>query len=119
MLLDSQHQHTALFYDDDGKEKTKTCMYTQHQWVYPDAYHPNINRICASGIHYFNHWLAAYMYESSTDDEMCSYFCVFFGDDGIVLYLRRSNFPSHDPGYIKEQLKKEFNIVNIVCLKDC
>lgn len=42
----------------------KPILYIVNQWIKPDGYERNKNVICAQGIHFFNHWLAAYCYES-------------------------------------------------------
>ena len=40
----------------------KTAIYKLGTWTFAHAFNTDVNMVCASGIHYFNHWLPAYFW---------------------------------------------------------
>lgn len=46
-----------------------TITYVKNQWIQPDGFGIDKDVVCDHGIHYFNHWFAAYFYVCSNDND--------------------------------------------------
>jgi hypothetical protein len=67
-------------------------LYIINQWVMsPNGYERNQNVICAQGIHFFNHWLAAYCYESAY-----FYGSIAFDESGKILVIWYQHRPLYE-----------------------
>jgi len=68
-------------------------LYVANAFVVPDGFDRNVHTICGRGIHYFNHWIAAYFYDC---------FCyrpksVEFSEDGQVRAFYEYNYRIGQP----------------------
>ena len=81
----------------------------------PNQYDSNKDKICSSGIHYFNHWLAAYYY--SSHNWCCDAFQIEFKDNGKIARIQypyhRPNDPMHAKLISLNALEERFGIPNI------
>jgi hypothetical protein len=76
-----KYQHYFRSYNKWDDEYCVPITYIINTFVVPDGFDTHVETICGQGIHYFNHWLAAYFYER------CRYVekSVEFSEDGKVL----------------------------------
>jgi len=61
--------------------------YISNAFVVPDGFDMDLETVCGQGIHYFNHWIAAYFYERCC----CMTNSVEFSEDGKILYFYERN----------------------------
>jgi len=56
-----------------------------------NSFDPNVNEVCSTGIHYFNHWLAAYYYDSSSSYWRIDPFYISFSNNGKIRRINRQS----------------------------
>jgi len=88
----------------------KPCWYKKNEWVLPDEWNDKTQAMCASGIHFFNHWIPAYYYgttKPSGDVDIC------FSEtgSGAIFWVRDAkNFYSST---IADKMEKYFGITDV------
>ena len=90
----------------------KACWYNKNQWSVPDMWDSNIQDVCTAGIHYFNHWLAAYYYGhiycmSGVD------VCFSESGSGAILEVRDKSVWYYSHGFIAYLMNTHFGITDI------
>ena len=90
----------------------KSCWYNKNQWCLPDMWDSDIQDVCTGGIHYFNHWLAAYYYGYTMSGVNV---CVCFSESGsgAISEVRDKLVWYYSYGCIADVMNRHFGITDI------
>jgi hypothetical protein len=94
-----------------------TWQYKVNRWIFPDMYDMDVNKVCTSGIHFFNHLLAAYYYQFNLRHypEECQLSFFDTGTVASVIFNGQAYHTQIDKQDLFPRIEKMFKVSGLIC----